>query len=58
MKSLEAFRLIQRVMYRMAKKPDKLFSMKLDSIDGVDEPFVVICDPRDGSVRANLPPRL
>ena len=52
MKSTEAINLIRRVMHRMAKEPlDKLFSMKFDSIDGVDEPFVVICDPRDGSVR-------
>ena len=52
MKSDEAIKLIRRVMYSVAQAPqDRLFTMKFDSIDGVDEPFVAICDPRDGSTR-------
>ena len=58
MKSEEAVMLIRRVMYRISKgPPDKPFTMKVDSVDGVDEPFVVICDPRNGSVRVTTEER-
>ena len=51
-KADEGKKWMRRVMYSVAQEPqERLFTRKCDSIDGVEEPFVAIGDPRDGSTR-------